>query len=111
MGPLEQTQCWFPKQIDHGMCLLDELIKKVCTFQTPVARFAMKADMWVARCQIMHPGGVTGTSSRKSAVGEYAGTLKRTERKHIYITKSVYMGLPSSKRKTLMEQWQVASPP
>ena len=80
------------------------------TFQTHVVRLAVEAGTWATLYRMMYPGGTTGTSPRKADVDEYAATLERTERKHVHITKIVFMGLPSSKRKALMEQCDVAFP-
>ena len=110
MGPSERTQGWFPKQFDHGTFLLDEPIKKVRTFQSHVVRLAMETDMWAARCRMIHPDGTTGSSPRKFAADEYAATLERTRRKHLPVTKRIYMGLPTSKWKATIERWEFAFP-
>ena len=60
---------------------------------------------------MMHPGGTICVSLRKAAAGEYAEELQRTERKLTPVLRMVYMGLPSRKRKALMEHWRIAFPP
>ena len=92
------------------MYLLGEPLDKVRAFQTHVARLAMKTDMWAARCRMIHPGGTTGISSRKAAAGKYAATLEHRKRKDLPVAKRVYMGLPTRRRKTMMQQWGIAFP-
>jgi hypothetical protein len=58
------------------MYLLGEPLEKVRTFQSHVVRLAMGADMWAARCRLVHPGGTTGLSSPRAASGEYATALE-----------------------------------
>ena len=104
MGPSERTQGWFPKQSDYGVYLLGEPPDKVRTFQTYVARLTMETDMWAAHCRRIHLGRTTSVSSHEAAADEYAATLLRTRRKHLPITKRIYMGLPARRRVTMMQQ-------
>ena len=92
------------------MYLLGEPLGEVRTFQTHMVRLAMETDMWATGCRLIHYGRTTGVSSREAAAGEYVATLERTRRKHPPITRRVYMGLPARRRKTMMQQWEVAFP-
>ena len=56
MGPPERTQGWFPKNFEHGMCLMDEPLKNMRTLQAHAAKLAMETGVWVARCRMMHRG-------------------------------------------------------
>ena len=98
MGPSEWTQGWFPNQFDYGMHLLGEPLEKVRKFQAQVIRLAMGTEKWTARCRMIHPGRTEIASSRKATADEYAATLLRTGRKHLPITKRIYMGLPARRR-------------
>ena len=109
-GPSERTQERSPKLFNHGIYLPGEPLEKVSTFQTHVVRLDMETDTWATRCRLVHPGGTTGSSSRKAVSDEYTATLERTKRKHLPIMKMVYMGLPTQRRKVLMRQWEVAFP-
>ena len=100
----ERTQGWLPQQFDHGMHLLGEPLDKACKFQTHVVRLAMETDMSAARCRMIHPGGTTCISSRKGVPDKYAATLERTRRKHLPITRRVYMGPPTQRKTPLMRQ-------
>ena len=110
MGPPERAQGWFPKQFDYRMFLLKEPINKIRTSQAHVARFAMETEMWSVCCRVIHPGWTTGISSRKVAADEYAETFQRMERKHTPVSRMLYIGLPSSKRRALIEQLLIALP-
>ena len=92
------------------MRLLGEPLKKVRIFQAHVVRKDMEAGMWVARCRVMHPGGMRGLPPRQKAPDEYASELNRSGLEEIPITKRFYMGLPPSKRSPLLTQWEIASP-
>ena len=92
------------------MFLLGEPIDKTHTFQAHAVRLATKTEMWSARYQMLHPGRTTGIASRKVASGEYAEELKRTEKKHLPVSRMLNGGLPSSTRKELLGLWLVAFP-
>ena len=77
--------------------LLGEPIDTVRRSQSHVVQLAMETDIWATSCRIVHPGEAAGSTPRKAAADEYAATLEQTKRKHMPITKRVYMGLPTSK--------------
>ena len=110
IGPTERTQGWFPNNFEHGMRLLGEPLKHVRTFQAHVLMLATEAGMWAARCRVVHPVGTVGMPSYKKVSDEYTGELGRSERKMMPITRRAYMGLPASKRKSLLTQWKIAFP-
>ena len=90
MGPSERTQGWLPKQPDHGMCLLDNPIKNIRTFQTRVVLLAMGAEMRAAHgLPNDTPGRDNGFSSRKAAADEYAATPERA-RESSYLSQKGY---------------------
>ena len=64
---------------------------------------ATEADVWAARCRMIHPGRTERVPSRKAAADEYAATLLRTKRKNLPITKRVYMRLPARRRRDMMK--------
>ena len=111
MGASERMQGLFPKQFNYGMYLLGEQLDEVQKFQAQVIRLATEAGMWAARCRMIHPGRTESASSQKAAADEYAATLLRTKRKHMSITKRVYMVLPAWRRRGMMKQWEMAYPP
>ena len=67
MGPAERTQEWFPRTFAHGMYPLGEDLGEIRSLQARVVVLAMEAEMWTARCRIMHPGGSTGKSQKATA--------------------------------------------
>ena len=70
----------------------------------------METGMWAARCRMIHPGGAGSVSSRKAAADEYAAKLLRTGRKDLSITERGYIGLPVRRRRSMLQQWEVAYP-
>ena len=91
MGASEWVQGWFPKQFNYGMYLLGKPLDEVRKFQTHVVRLATEADMWTARCRMIHTGRTESASSRKAAADEYAAKLLRTKRGNLPITKRIYI--------------------
>ena len=99
-----------PQEIEHRMRLLGGALRNVHTFQARVVKLAMETGVWAARCHMIHLGGTTGIHSRKMASNECTGKLGRSGWKLMPIARRPYMGLPSSKRKTLLAQWNIAFP-
>ena len=78
------------------MRLLGEPQKHVRTFEAHVAKLAMEAGMWAARCSVVQPDGTLEMPSSKKTSGEYTGELGRPGRMLMPITRRAYMGLPVS---------------
>jgi hypothetical protein len=94
MGASERTQGWFPNNLERGMRLLGEPLKK-CP-DLPGRRGSAShggGHMWAARCRVVRPDGTRGLPSHQKASDEYAEELTRTGRKEMPVTRRFYVGL------------------